>query len=327
MKRIKHGKYAGLKINGTVAQQTVNFESSHLDRVSWLTAEVESGGKYGTVMNYDGTGMTAGIHQAIAVYPRALNDEKTNNDQGPLWKLLSRMRHAAPDSIALLRIFEKLFDFGWYLAEDASLRYCVSGHTVDGPDIRTRLVGSPEGVLPVRGNARMDAEETIELFHEAFRDSYTHEAQDAYGKEHFIKRAERTKLRFCKKPAHKKKTIHDVLYGDNFHISHTRELPHFSFEMDLANAMFWSNTVNAPGAALKVLCRVVDAVGTVYSKGSGGAPGFARTLIHALGTSSYGRWDDDIKNGRYQRTRRAAMEVWPNEYFGGDGIMPKDLLG
>jgi len=326
MKRIKFKKYAGLKIVGKVAQQPVNFESSHLDRASWLTAEVESGGKFGTVMNFDGTGMTAGLHQAIAVYPRYLDDEKINNDQGPLWKLLNRMRLLAYDSITLLRIFDRLYDFGWYLAEDATLRYTGNGDIVDGKGIRDRLTGSRDGVMPLKGNDRAIAEEVIKLFHEAFSDHKTFEAQIAFGKEHFIKRAERTNLRFCKKTTHKRYRIMDVLYDPEFHMTHPESLPWDCKEMDLADAMFWSNTVNAPGAALKVLCKVVDAGGR--PKDFYTVRKFAKELIHALGTSSYGRWDDDIKNGRYQRTRKAAMQVWPKEFFTGpSAIMPKDLEG
>ncbi len=327
MKRIKFKKYAGFKIKGTVAQQPVNFESSHLDRAAWLTAEVESGGLFGGVMNYDGTGMTAGIHQGVAVYPRALADEKVDNDQGPLWKLLARMRSTAPDCLQLLHLFEKLWGYHqWYLDDAGVLRARNDGKPVSGPDIRLELTGNKNGCAPTQGQRKELAEEWVQTFHEAFKHPATFDAQNNWGVAHFTKRADRTKLRFCKRPVNKKKTIHDVLYGSNFHISHPQELPHFSFAIDLANAVFWSNTVNAPSAALKVLCKVVDSVGTVYTKGTG-TDGFSRALIKALGTSSYGRWDDDIKNGRYQRTRKAAMDVWPEEFFKKDGIMPKDLEG
>jgi hypothetical protein len=53
-------------------------------------------------------------------------------------------------------------------------------------------------------------------------------------------------------------------------------------------------------------------------------------LIRALGTSSYGRWSDDIPNGRYQRTRDAARKSdhWDLDLFdGSNALMPKDLPG
>ena len=90
MKRIKFGKYAGVKIKGKIPLEAPN-SLSHLSWVSWLTAMVESDGKFGSVMNYDGTGMTAGIHQAIAVYPKAPGDGNKKNEQGPMWKLMNRI--------------------------------------------------------------------------------------------------------------------------------------------------------------------------------------------------------------------------------------------
>jgi hypothetical protein len=57
---------------------------------------------------------------------------------------------------------------------------------------------------------------------------------------------------------------------------------------------------------------------------------FARELILGLGNTKFGRWDDDIRHGRYQRTRRVAKEsgLWPEELFvGADAIMPADLPG
>ena len=84
MNRIVFKEYAGVRIKGQKPLSSFPLSRRHLDRASRLTAEVESGGRFGSVMSYDGTGMTAGIHQAIAVYPKNLKD------QGPLWKLLLR---------------------------------------------------------------------------------------------------------------------------------------------------------------------------------------------------------------------------------------------
>jgi hypothetical protein len=87
-------------------------------------------------------------------------------------------------------------------------------------------------------------------------------------------------------------------------------------------SVYWSNSVNAPGHALKLLCRVADAYPSSRD------PLFAKALVTALGNTSFGRWDDDIPGGRYQRTRLAAMQVWPFELFEGPtAIMPKDLVG
>ncbi|MCZ2108032.1 MAG: hypothetical protein LC118_00410 [Dehalococcoidia bacterium] len=57
---------------------------------------------------------------------------------------------------------------------------------------------------------------------------------------------------------------------------------------------------------------------------------FAKLLIQKLGNNPFGRWDDDIRTGRYQRTRHHAMAsgLWPTKLFDGpEAIMPADLPG
>lgn len=100
-------------------------------------------------------------------------------------------------------------------------------------------------------------------------------------------------------------------------------------EFDLAMAMFWSNTVNAPGAALRKLCQAADMLGREYGDFSEERQvKFAKRLVNKLGNTTFGRWDDDIPGGRYQRTRRAATKVYPRRLFvGPQAIMPKDLVG
>ena len=324
MKRKTFKKYAGLVVKGKAKQASVDMDSLHLQRAAWLTAEVESGGVYGTVMNYDGTGMTAGIHQAIAVYPRNLEDDKVGNDQGPLWKLLVHMRTAAPESFTLLDLFSRMFHVGWYLDDVGAVRYVDSGKLVHGKNIRQELSG-PKGVVPIRGRQRNKATQWVREFHAAFSDDKTFEAQDSFGMTHFVERSE-AKLRPCRSQFYRRFTIHDFLYGDYMHITNV-VLPWESDTLDLAICMFWSHTVNAPGAALRVLCKDVDAWGLPLRDYRPGRE-TARRWIKMLGNHQRGRWDDDIPNGRYQRTRRAAMRVWPKELFEGeDAVMPKDLEG
>jgi hypothetical protein len=88
----------------------------------------------------------------------------------------------------------------------------------------------------------------------------------------------------------------------------------FDESWDLASAFFWSYCVNAPAMARKIF------------KKHGHDPG---KLIRALGKSRFGRWNADIKGGRYQRTRKHAMNatrLWPSELFlGTDAICPKEF--
>jgi len=317
MKRIKFRNYAGFKISGTTPM-IKERRDTHLLRASYLTAMVESGGKFGCVINYDGTGMTAGIHQAIAVYPAELlhPDKNIANDQGPLWKLLYeiyKIKEIRYHSSFLL--FEMMNSKGWYLAPDNTLRWIDGGKYVDGFTIREEFTGSKNGVAPLNGPRRKKVEDWMWLFHRLFSASETYRTQEDFGIEHFVKRANRAKLRFCKSKELQKCTLADTVYAAFEDITVADPIP----ELDLAMCMYWSHSVNAPGIALKKLCSVI------YHLEKNGAPTFAKVLIRKLGESNYGRWSDDIKNGRYQRTRRFAMEsgFWPDELFTGKGaIMP-----
>lgn len=316
MKRIKFRNYAGFKISGTEPMQKEGRDT-HLLRASYLTAMVESGGKFGCVINYDGTAMTAGIHQAIAVYPAQLRhpDKNIANDQGPLWKLMYRLYNV--DCCYFLELFD---DIGWYLAPDHTVRYLSDGSYVDGFTIRKEFTGAENGVAPLKGAMRHKAEKWIEEFHFLFSHPDTFGIQEDYGIEHFVKRANRANFRFCKSKELKKLTLSDTVYSDCNHIT-VADLPE---ELDLAMCMYWSHSVNAPGMALKKLCSVM------YHWDKGRRQTFARTLIKKLATSSFGRWHDDIKNGRYQRTRRFAKQsgFWPKALFEGkSAIMPKDFPG
>jgi hypothetical protein len=315
MKLITFKNYSGFKVNGNIPMLPLAGDDSknHVKRAAWLTAMVESGGKFGAVMSYDGTGITAGLHQAIAVYPRELAEEDGNaeDDQGPLWKMLNKIRYVAPQ----LPLFDKIKDAGWVLAQDGTLRYNnPDGKYVFGKSIRKEFNGSEDGVTSSNGLGRVRSEEWVRMFVEAFSYPVTFSAQIQIGEEHIVKRAERTLCRFAK-GAMAKKTIQDALYSTPISLYQV-----LSPEFDLAMCMFWSNTVNAPGAALKKLCSVL-----------GGKPGvFPRNLIRVLGNTSFGRWDEDIPNGRYQRTRDIAMNsgLWPKELFGGtNSVMPKNMPG
>lgn len=319
MKRITFGKYAGFRKGGVTPMSSENRGDTHLCRASWLTAQVESGGKFGCVINYDGTGMTAGLHQAIAVYPAQLRKEDGNlrNDQGPLWKLLNLVMPSTIDA----DMWKEFDGIGWLLARDNTVRWEENGELVGGSYIREEFTGSANGIAPVDGPARKRAERWVKLFHEVFIDPATYIIQEEYGMEHFAKRAARAKMRFAKKQAWQDLTMDDTIYHNTaIDIATFDDAP----DLDLALCMYWSHSVNAPGIALKKISKVIgDYLGV---KGSTGK--FARSLIRKMGVAKYGRWSDDIPGGRYQRTRTIAMRsgFWPKELFTGRGaIMPKDL--
>ena len=316
MRRIKFKDFAGVRIGG---KQSIGECDSpyHLDRAEWITAMVESSGKFGTVISYDGTGITAGLHQCVAVLPRHLNT------QGPLWKLLNRVRAVANETCEWQMLRDALAAEGWALGRDGVLRAIGTGKLVLGETMRSALTGSADGKMPSTGPGRKQAEEWARLFHELFMHPSTYKTQRNHGLEHFMKRNDRVKLRWSKSAPDL--TIQEAVYGADHFSTMTDD--DITPELDLAMSVFWSNTVNAPGAALKRLCMAYDKHG---SKGVIALEGavFARYLITKLGNTTFGRWDDDIPGGRYQRTRKWAMKVWPKHLFTGpNAIMPKDLPG
>jgi hypothetical protein len=321
MKRVKFKEYAGVRKNGTVWVEPTNT-GKHIDNAAWLTAQVESGGKFGCVINYDGTAMTASIGQAIAVYPRALADDIVGNDQGPLWKVLRRINSLPGLIVPLEKIKAALANKDWFISEDNKCRWMGTGNLVSGNTLRKEFSGSVHGIMPFSGPNRERAEHWVELFHELFTHPDTFKVQMALEKEHFVKRCERVRLRFCSSQSDRIKTLQDAIYGTK-HISviTSKEM---GPAMDLAMCMFWSHSVNAPSFALKKFCKQV--VDKDMAQGIPIGVHLAATIIRKLGDTPFGRWDDDIPNGRYQRTRRYAMKVWPNSLFhGADAVMPIDL--
>ena len=318
MRRVTFKKYAGVRINGDVPIDIPG--DGHMDRASWLTVMVESGGKFGTVISYDGTGMTAGLHQAIAVYPKELRlpeDGNSLDDQGPLWKLLDRCLQATPKIQATLDMKHALGNIGWVVANGV-LRDETVGHAISGKTIRAEFTGAENGCMPARGIHRQEAERWAALFHTYFSDKNTFPIQEGWGKEKLIKRVERTPLRFASARKWRKKTPQEFFYEDLIAgvVDH-EDLPP---EFDLAMSVWLSYTVNAPAIALKVLCRLIPA----YQTGS--IEAFSVQLLKALGRAKFGRWGAQVKNGRYQRTRKYAMELWPREMFKGkNAIMPVSM--
>jgi hypothetical protein len=96
-------------------------------------------------------------------------------------------------------------------------------------------------------------------------------------------------------------------------------------------SVFHSNSVNAPAIAFNRINLATAAFQEHFGKQS--PPGLpeeelymAKKTVRALGTSSYGAWHFSKKSGRYQRTRRRAMKIWPAEFFTGrDAVMPARL--
>jgi hypothetical protein len=228
---ISFKKFKGLRIKGTVPYEpSPSFAEFHLERAFYLTSQVESGGKFGAVMSYDGTGMTAGLHQAIAVLPKT-------KEQGSLWKVMRRVELLPGDIPGRDKIWELLDKEGMYLAQDCVVRDTRMGLPVVGEHLR-RVLSGPDGVVPISGEVSERAEDFITAFHELFSSPATFRLQVEYGKEHFCKAAHRVKVTV----GGTRPFIQDAVYGDD-EISRVT-VEDLGYETDLAMSMYWSNGSN-----------------------------------------------------------------------------------
>lgn len=304
-----YNKYSGPLIHGSTPYiPDEPRKSYHVDRAFWLTSKVETGGKFGAVMAFDGTAMTAGLDQHIAVYPKELASEDHNaaDDQGSLWKLV-RQLETPGDSTSIANLYEALSDCGWYVSQDGWLRYKTTqnshkaGDLVFGKEIRDTFT-------PIGGDVQTTQQKEIAtkwilLFHAVFSNPKGFKTQSEFGKTHLVERTKR----------------HNIGWAYNNMELTALTIQQLSYEHDLAMCMYQAHSVNAPAIALKLLnqSRVNNSLDP-------------KKLIKLLGTSTYGRWDDDLPNGRYQRTRLAAKNsgLWPSSLFDGiSAIMPRDLPG
>jgi hypothetical protein len=310
-----------------------------VERAYWLTTKVETGATFGTVVAYDGTGMTAGPDQHIAVYPSELAAEDYNavDDQGGLWKLLRRMEVAGESPADYYHTVGALWDYfkksmGAYVAQDGVLRYVdkgtyqfpggkvisyPAGSLVFGHHIRAALTPSagPDpgvGQVPKSGKEWDTAAIVAELFHQLMVHPNGRQIQVEFGKEHLVNR---TNVR--------RETALMGVYGLHELTSLRVGVDGWSEEMDLALSVYQSHSVNAPAIATKWLKDT-------WLRLPKAGPEFAKALIAALGHSTFGQWNENLPSGRYQRTRTAALNVglWSRSLFEGpQAIMPKDLPG
>lgn len=329
--------YAGPMIKGTVPLSATEVPTSHVARAFWLTAKVETGAKFGAIVMYDGTAVTAGLDQHIAVYPKELKNEDGNaaDDQGGFWKLLRRLEVLPGPhyNIQLGRLWDMLKQRNWYLAQDGVLRYLNSGHflnpvtklrvyfnagdVVYGYDIRDHLTPL-NGVVPKSGTLRERADEWAQAVHQVFVHDQAHRTQIEFGQEHMVTRMKSRRLNMGTRATRWSRADAAYLGREisSLHVGHGG----WHEEIDLALSVYQSHSVNAPTKANQALARAM--------KGPHGK--FPANLIKHLGNNAYGRWDDDLKTGRYQRTRSAALasKLWPRSLFTGPrAIMPKDLPG
>ncbi len=329
-----YGSYSGPLVSGGLPIASPAPTAVHIDRAYWLTTKVETGGVIGKVIAYDGTCMTAGPDQHIAVYPKELASEDfyADDDQGSLWKLLRKLEEAIGDR--MLPLFAELRRHNLFLSaagrvlylDDAEVlvagkrKVVTAGSMAHGNYIRETWTG-PSGQVPQSGPRWEKAAHWARLWHDVTMDERGHRAQLDFGLEHLAERSTRRTVII----GGQKRDVERVLYGDQqIKTAHVDQV-FFPVELDLAASVYHANSVNGPAPAL----RVLQAAANVRSPQRKPVE-FARLLISMLGNNGYGRWDDDIPSGRYARTRQHARAsgLWPAELFDGPlAVMPKDLPG
>jgi len=292
----KIGNFSGPYIKGTKSafKRKPTLDSPHIERAFWLTSMVECGGKVGSIMMADGTGVTASLEQLVAVYPRALEA------QGPLFKMLRRLDYVVPVSYYL-----PFNTHGWTLGNDGVLRDIENGKPIDPKKIRN--VFTPiGGAVEKDGVAWNHAKVWAIAFHQVFSLDPTIAVQIKYGIEQFVKFGQR--VRSSKLGG---KTVEELAYKEIENPSSFTDVIGGEVN-DLAMCMWWCYKVNGPSPAMRVLKKVFD-------KYDRFGP-FGAALIRGLRSSSYGRFGTN----RYDNTRAAAMKIWPSELFEGpNAVMPE----
>jgi hypothetical protein len=336
----KYKNYSGPVILGTKRTQTPSL-SWCVARQHWLAAKVETGATYDSVVMYDGTGITAGPDQFILVYPKELAHEDFNakDDQGPLVKLLRRLEPVPGLAGPVAALWELFASIGVYVSQSGHIRHLEAetvrigrrkckvraGDLVNGSVLRDRVT-PVNGTVPRRGPEWERASSICTAVHNLFAHEAGFSVQNAFGEERLLKTYSRLKLHRW----HSDTSVGDFVYGSQD--PSIMEVGHVGEPLDLAMAVWYSNSVNAPAIALRKLIRCGKAAVSQPQAdrivGGANRDEFAKTLIRALGTSTYGRWNANEPNGRYQRTRKWAMRsgLWDLSLFRGKGaVMPAKL--
>jgi hypothetical protein len=289
-----YGAYSGPFIKGFGdAMEIPTLADPHWRRVLWLTIMVESGGKLGSVVMFDGTACTTGIEQSILVYPRNLKQ------QGPLPGLLYLLDHVVP--ISYYDLGTLLADQKWVIAGDKQIRDADKG-TIISPKVLRDTLTPVGGKVPRFGPAWEQSCRWALAFHEVFSLEETREAQIKHAMDGFTKFARRE----CSPQLDKDNTIENLVYGGDVMV------PRFQVDTidgainDMAMALFWERKTNGPVPALKRLKAALN-------RYDAQDPAFGRFLIRQLSTASWGRW----ATNRNKRARKFAQQVWPKALFNG----------
>lgn len=276
---------AGFVVRGGPAVQPPTRDL-HMARAFYLVTQLEAA-NWGTVQNYDGAAMSAGPLHVIGVYP-------SNNKQGPLWAMVRRVFDAS-SSGAVLALKNKLAANGWSVSSDGVVRDS-SGSAVSGSTLVTQLSG-PNGVVPPDGQVFERAKGWAVAFHRAFADPASYSGQYEGTIDWLL-------ANFDSEADAYRKYV-PGLSGDDAHIKQWvrgADMAQVGAYLDLAMSVYHAFSVNAPGKAKQILDATLAKNLDVR--------GFAKSLVVALGSSSYGNW---VSRGQKTMVTVARSGLWPPE--------------
>lgn len=267
--------WAGIAFAGEIKWEASSVDKkNHLNKATWLTAVVETGAKFGSINSYDGAGLSAGLEQTIALFPKTM-------EQGELWSVLAKFDEVLPDTNPNWVALKASLDHaGWYLDSRGVLRNKGVGSLVGGTEIRHEL-SPPNGVVPDHGPDFLKAVLWAETFHNLLSDPATFQTQIRLTKNSLLLGNKVVESQVYRRYA-QVEDASAAIVGVNI-------IP----ELDLAMCIYHSFSVNAPSKARSVLQTVLDR--------NLGPIDFSKAIVVALGNNTYANW----KN-RYTRTRAEA---------------------
>lgn len=306
----------------------------HLERAYWLTGQVETGNRMGSVMMGDGTGFTIGRDQHVAVYPRELADEDydAEDDQGGAWALLAAIEL---DHGPVSELWHALEAHCWYVAKNGSLRWLGSGKAKVGDRLIEHRGGSlvhgalirevftpREGKVPRSGSKEWrQARGWAVMLHNLTAHKSTWQTQHDFGLNHLYQRVQSRRVRLS--PHRRRTTLQKAIYGQvPAPLIRSADM---NPAVDLALCVLHSYTVNAPSITHRLLVQALTETG--WTPGVGNGVNFARTLLKKIKETKYGFW-----SRRWDRTRQEAMKAgwnggmgwWDAGLFQGpSSVMPR----
>lgn len=290
------GGYSGPVITGTMKSPPITAaEKRHVVRADYITFMVESGGLFGGIMGADGTVITAGRGQHAMVLPRV-------NAIGDLPRLIQLMASTKSEAVEdLTSAMKKLA--GLWINQHGTLMSSSSGRGA-ATAVEVRMAMSvADGKVPSSGPDWDRAAQWAVTFSNAFADPSTFLVQEQYDQTQLID--DFNKLKIGSGAA--RDLVAPIVYGSQMTSSMIVGAT-VSEDLDLIMCMWHSFKVNAPTEARKVLEKAI----TLDNVADPDPMRPVASIPMLLATSSYGRWNKSIPNGRWDRTLKIVRQskIW-----------------